>query len=83
VALRAGSVGEVVVDGKTGYVRDEPSELGAALGAVGDINPEACRSHVQDCFGLERMVAGYEAVYASVLEGRPPRRSCSKTSGPD
>ena len=63
VALRAGSVGEVVVDGKTGYVCDEPSDLGAALEAVGDIDPKACRSHVQECFGLDRMVAGYEAVY--------------------
>jgi glycosyltransferase involved in cell wall biosynthesis len=63
VALRAGSVAEVVVDSKTGYVCDEPSDLGAALEVVGDIDPEACRSHVQECFGLERMVAGYEAVY--------------------
>jgi glycosyltransferase involved in cell wall biosynthesis len=69
VALRAGSVSEVVVDGETGYVCDEPSDLGAALEAIGDIDPAACRSHVQECFGLERMVAGYEEVYATVIQG--------------
>jgi glycosyltransferase involved in cell wall biosynthesis len=66
VALRAGSVDEIVVDGKTGYVCNEPSDLGAALEAVGDIEPDACRAHVQEFFGIERMVAGYEEVYASV-----------------
>ncbi|MCZ8382661.1 glycosyltransferase family 4 protein [Mycobacterium sp. CPCC 205372] len=66
VALRAGSVDEIVVDGKTGYVCKEPSSLGAALEAVGDIDPDACRAHVQEFFGIERMVAGYEEVYASV-----------------
>lgn len=65
VALRAGSVDEIVVDGKTGFVCNEPSDLGAALGAVGDIEPDACRSHVEEFFGVERMVAGYEEVYAS------------------
>ncbi|MEV3901791.1 glycosyltransferase family 4 protein [Mycobacterium sp. NPDC050551] len=66
VALRAGSVSEVVVDGKTGYVCDEPPSLGAALEAVGDIDPDACRAHVQEFFDSEGMVAGYEEVYASV-----------------
>jgi glycosyltransferase involved in cell wall biosynthesis len=72
VALRAGSVTEVVVDGETGYVCDEPSDLGAAVEAIGDIDPNACRSHVQEFFGFERMLAGYEEVYASVLESEPP-----------
>lgn len=66
LALRAGSVSEVVVDGETGYVCDDPSDLGAALEAIGDIDPYACRSHVEKYFGLERMVAEYEDVYASL-----------------
>jgi glycosyltransferase involved in cell wall biosynthesis len=74
VALRAGSVGEVVVDGETGFVCDEPTDLAAAVAAIGDIDPNACRSHVQRFFSLERMVAGYEEVYASVLTDGPPCR---------
>ncbi len=69
LALRAGSVSEVVVDGETGYVCDEPSDLAAALEAIDDIDPHACRSHVERHFCLERMVADYEEVYASVLTG--------------
>lgn len=67
VALRGGSVSEVVVDGETGYVCDEPSDLAGALAAIGDIDPNACRAHVEQHFGLERMVAEYEEVYASIL----------------
>ncbi|ULE33464.1 glycosyltransferase family 4 protein [Mycobacterium sp. IDR2000157661] len=67
VALRAGSVGEVIADGETGYVCDEPSELAAALEAIGDIDPHACRAHVENHFSLERMVDDYEEVYASVM----------------
>ena len=67
LALRAGSVSEIVVDGETGYVCDEPSDLGPALEAIGDIDPNACRSHVEKHFSLERMVGEYEEVYASVL----------------
>ncbi len=67
LAFRAGSVSEIVVDGETGYVCDEPADLGPALEAIGDIDPNACRSHVEKHFSLERMVAEYEEVYASVL----------------
>jgi glycosyltransferase involved in cell wall biosynthesis len=63
VALRRGSVPEVVVDGVTGFVRDEPGELAEAVGRTGELDPEACRRHVAERFDVPVMVTGYEAVY--------------------
>jgi glycosyltransferase involved in cell wall biosynthesis len=63
VALRRGSVPEVVVDGVTGFVRDHLDELAEALDRVGELDPEACRRHVAERFDVPVMVGGYEAVY--------------------
>jgi glycosyltransferase involved in cell wall biosynthesis len=74
VALRAGSVPEVVVDGVTGLIRDEPDELVGALADVRGIDPAACRAHVAEHFGLDGLSAGYEAAYLRALENTGPRR---------
>jgi glycosyltransferase involved in cell wall biosynthesis len=70
LALGRGSVPEIVVDGVTGFVRTRPDELVEAMGRLGELDPAACRAHVIDHFGPERMVAGYEQVYADVLADR-------------
>jgi glycosyltransferase involved in cell wall biosynthesis len=67
VALRAGSVPEVVVDGLTGYICDRPQELPAAIQRVGALDPVACRRQVYDCFDVPDMVDGYEAVYRRAI----------------
>ncbi len=63
VALRGGAVPEVVVDGVTGFIRERPEELPAAIQAIGDIDPVACRNHVERNFSAPRMAAGYAAAY--------------------
>jgi glycosyltransferase involved in cell wall biosynthesis len=73
VALRRGAVPEVVVDGVTGIVCDDPAELPAAITAARDLSSAACRAHVEDCFDAASMVGGYEAVYREVLVPRMPR----------
>ncbi|MFD1152216.1 glycosyltransferase family 4 protein [Saccharothrix hoggarensis] len=67
VALRAGAVPEVVVDGVTGLVRDDPDELVSALHEVRDLDPAACRAHVAGHFGVDGLGAGYEAAYRQDL----------------
>ncbi len=67
VALRAGSVPEVVADGLTGYICDQPGELPGAIRRVGALDPKACRQHVFDCFDVPDMVDGYEAVYRRAI----------------
>jgi glycosyltransferase involved in cell wall biosynthesis len=64
VALRRGSVPEVVLDGTTGYVRDDPADLPAAINEAGGIEPAACRRHVEEKFDVAVMTAGYERIYA-------------------
>lgn len=71
VALRAGSVPEVVIDKVTGLVVDEPDELPAALQDVRQIDPYACRAHVAEHFSTDDLGAGYEAVYRKVIEHSP------------
>lgn len=73
VALRRGSVPEVVVDGLTGIVCDNPAELPRALDEVGDIEPELCRKDVASRFSPEVMAAGYERVYRGLATRRQAR----------
>ena len=68
VALRQGSVPEVVDDGVTGFVVDEFEEFVAAVGRVGEIDPAVCRRTVEQRFTVERMVTDYEAIYRRYLD---------------
>ena len=67
VAMRQGSVPEVVDHGVTGFVVDDLDEFVAAVGRVGEIDPAVCRRTVEERFTVRRMVADYEAVYRRVL----------------
>jgi glycosyltransferase involved in cell wall biosynthesis len=67
VGLRRGAVPEIVLDGITGYVRDEIAELPAAVAAVGQLDPKACRRRVEVRYCPAVMVEGYEQVYRTVL----------------
>lgn len=74
VALRRGSVPEVVVDGVTGFVRDRPDELAEAVRHTDEIDPFACRRDVERRFSVDRMVTGYEQIYRRLLGDRSPDR---------
>jgi glycosyltransferase involved in cell wall biosynthesis len=71
VALRRGAVPELVIDGLTGIVVDQPSELPGAIAQARHIDPYACRKHVEAGFTVEVMAAGYEAVYRQALALAP------------
>jgi glycosyltransferase involved in cell wall biosynthesis len=66
VALRRGSVPEIVVEGVTGFIRDRPDELPEAVSRTGTIDPLACRTHVERHFTVDHMVNGYERIYSQV-----------------
>jgi glycosyltransferase involved in cell wall biosynthesis len=67
VALKRGSVPEIVVDDVCGVVCEETAELPAGIEAAGRLDPRQWRSYVRERFGLAAMVAGYEAVYRRAL----------------
>jgi len=66
VALRRGSVPEVVAHGVSGLVVDDVADLPAALDAVLAIDPARCREHVASRFSPPVMAAGYERIYRQV-----------------
>jgi len=68
VALRRGSVPEVVLHGRTGFIVDRPSELPGALRTAAVIRPVDCRRHVEEQFDLSTAAAGYERIYRSVVD---------------
>ncbi|SDD96854.1 glycosyltransferase family 4 protein [Actinokineospora iranica] len=70
VALRRGSVPEVVTHGETGLICDSPDDLPAALRDVDRIDPARCRQEVADRFTADTMAEGYLRVYRSVLRDR-------------
>ncbi|MEU8274628.1 glycosyltransferase family 4 protein [Microbispora bryophytorum] len=71
VALRRGAVPEIVADGVTGYVRDTPDELPAAIEAVAALDPHVVRERVARHFDVPVMVEGYERVYRGIVAATP------------
>ena len=65
-ALRRGSAPEVIVDGVTGFLSGMEGEMPAAILRAGEIDPRACRAHVDRWFSAARMVEDYERLYEEV-----------------
>ena len=67
IAFNRGSAPEVIVDGETGFIVNNTDEMVKAVGRVGEIDRQACRSHVERNFNAPRMVDDYVAIYERVL----------------
>jgi glycosyltransferase involved in cell wall biosynthesis len=67
IAVRRGSVPELVVDGETGFIVDDVDGAVAAVQRISTLDRAACRAHVQEHFTVDRMVEGYLDVYRTVL----------------
>jgi glycosyltransferase involved in cell wall biosynthesis len=70
IALRRGSVPEVVEHGRTGFVLDDPVELPGAIRRIGGIDRAACRRHVARHFDVPVMVDGYERRFVELADRR-------------
>lgn len=67
VACPRGAAPELVRHGETGYLCEGTQELARAVEDCARIEPKACRDHVLAAFGVDVMVAGYEAVYRRAI----------------
>lgn len=77
IAFKRGSVCEIVIDGKTGFLVDPRKGWHGIADAIKKMESlsEAeyrqmrinCRKHVEKNFTIEKMVDGYEKVYAKVI----------------
>ena len=70
ISFNRGSVSEIVIDGKTGFVVD-PEEgvegLKKALFRIDTIKREDCRKHIEENFTIDKMVDNYEKLYRQLL----------------
>ena len=67
VAFRNGSVAEIVIDAKTGFVVDSIDEMAEAVKVIHEIKSNECRKHVSDNFSITGMAQGYTELYSSIL----------------
>ena len=86
VAYNYGSVPEIIKDGITGFIVNDDSAgarqgkwviekrgvagLVEAVKRISEIDPHACRRHVEENFTIEKMVQGYEVVYQKILQSK-------------
>jgi glycosyltransferase involved in cell wall biosynthesis len=66
LALRRGSVPEVIEHGKTGFVCDSEDELVAAVDRLDRLDRAACRATAERRFSPAAMATAYEVVYERV-----------------
>ncbi|MBI2953648.1 MAG: glycosyltransferase family 4 protein [Chloroflexi bacterium] len=67
VAMRRGSVPEVVKHGKTGFICDTVDDILDSLKKIDTIDRRDCRQHVEERFSVRAMVDAYEAAYRKLL----------------
>ncbi len=74
IAFKRGSVPEVVIDNKTGFIVENTADMIDAIENIGKINRRDCRIHVEKNFTNAHMVNGYEQVlYQLVPESGTPK----------
>ncbi|HZP39005.1 MAG TPA: glycosyltransferase family 4 protein [Methylomirabilota bacterium] len=69
IARPCGSVPELIVPGRTGFIADTVDELALAARSVDRIDRAACRREAEARFSVEHMADGYEAVYERLEAG--------------
>lgn len=67
LALRDGSVPEVIEAGKTGAICGDEDELTAATRHIADFDRSACRAEAERRFSPAAMAQSYEGVYRKLL----------------
>jgi glycosyltransferase involved in cell wall biosynthesis len=63
VALKRGSVPEIIVHGRTGFIASNTQEMAEYLKQIPSINRSACREHIEKNFSIKTMTAAYLDVY--------------------
>ncbi len=68
VALRRGSVPELIGDGETGFVVESVEQMVGAVGRISQIDPAKCRARVARLFSATQMVEGYQRLYEQIVQ---------------
>jgi glycosyltransferase involved in cell wall biosynthesis len=71
IALRRGSVPEVLTDGRTGFIADDLATMVARVERVHELDPVTMRAEAARRFSVERMVDGYIDAYERAMDAAP------------
>ena len=77
LAFDKGSVPEIVIHGKTGFVVESLEHMTEAVKAIHLIDPSACRQHVKDHFSIASMARKYSDLYQWIVD---EKTLCQETS---
>lgn len=77
IAFNKGSIPEIVVDGKTGFVVETTEEMIEAVSMVYKIDRRRCREFVLENFNAGKMAEGYEKIYMKLLASPISKLSAS------
>ena len=81
VARPCGSVPEILVQGKTGYIYSQMDQLVRAVQNISQISRGDCRKHIEDHFSAETMTNGYEQIYKKIMAARQAPSSADQLAG--
>lgn len=68
IAFNKGSMPELIIDGKTGFLINTIDEAVKAVNEIHSINREYCREHAALKFSRQKMIEGYLDVYRCVMD---------------
>jgi glycosyltransferase involved in cell wall biosynthesis len=71
IALRDGSVPEVIEDGASGFICSNEEEMVAAVARVGELDRQHCRAEAERRFSPAAMARAYEHVYERLQSAQP------------
>jgi glycosyltransferase involved in cell wall biosynthesis len=77
IALRRGSVPEVIEHGRTGFVVEDVDEAVDAAERIDELSRQRCREVFEERFTAARMAHDYLALYAWLLETRGRRTAAA------
>jgi len=69
IAIRRGSVPEVVDSGVTGWICRDVDEM-AEVALTQHIDPRVCRRRAEERFSVARLADNYERLYTQIAEGQ-------------
>lgn len=75
IAMRRGSLPEIIMHGKTGFLCRSTNEMAAAVGRLDKIDRRECREYVEAKFSVDRMVSAHERLYKRLTT--PPHKRFS------
>ncbi|MFC1793387.1 glycosyltransferase family 4 protein [Planctomycetota bacterium] len=67
IAMDLGSCREVIADKQTGYLVNNVDEAVEAVAKIDRVDRKKCRQRVEENFTIDKMVEGYEKVYAEIF----------------